>query len=581
MNENRKGSMRSTNSIDDPNIVRSPLAEEYANLAIPDVPFTDILFRAIDANYEAFKDRVWVGDVLTGVSYKYRDIKPMARKIASMLTRMGFKKGDVMFYCTYECALIYLLSIGVWLCGGAIRSCFHKDERELYLRRMRESLARFAICDSETADSVKWAASQLDWSVTILSIGGEVEGALSIQDLIKNEDCSAYPENVKINTKQDISLITNTSGSTGVPKGVICTYHSFTEYLLSAVMGRSIVGDKGSSILTTLRNTYSSIFFTACTYLLRGASVLTVSKFEANAFTESILKYKPAALLVYPHELHAFLQPDKIKDNDFSFIRAVGSLGSVLHYSTAKKLEALLPQVKLMSTYGTSEALVVASSRYGGNPEIKNPEYEGIVAGVKYITFEGDPHLSCGPLFPGAMAKIVDPTSGISLGRNTKGTLLIKSTILMKGYLHGTIKELTTGLNDDGWYDTGDEGFFDEDGCLYIMGRNKFTFKHCAHWVSPTNVETVIMSHPAVESAVVVGVPNPETTADAKAYVILKPGCTATAEEIEAYVAGKAEEHKHLHGGVAFVDKFPFSSGGKIDRPALLKRAIEESTHAA
>ncbi|XP_046401922.1 4-coumarate--CoA ligase-like 1 [Ischnura elegans] len=511
-----------TNHVD-PNIVKSPLAEKHASKVIPDVPFTDILFQAIDMKYDVLKDRIWVGDIRTGVSYKYRDIKPMSRKVASALSRLGFMKGDVMFYCTYDCSLIYLVNMGVWLCGGAVRGSFQRDEKEMFVKRMREVSVRFAICDSEAAATVKWAVNQLDWRVTILSIGGKVEGALSIEDLIESEDCSAYPKDAKINTKEDIFVITSTSGSSGTPKGVMNTHHALTEYISSRIPQEKIDGNQCFTAMTTFKNAYSSIVSVLSEITLNGASLYTTSRFEVNSFMKYVLSYRPSQLILYAYELHAFLQPDRIRMNDLSFIKCIKSVGAVIHYATAKTLQDLLPQTRLIMSYALSETLIISSPVFGGQPEIRYPEHEGIVAGIKYKKLGNETYLTCGKLYPGVIAKVVDPSSGKTLGSNEKGSLLIKTTLLMKGYITETNKEISKGVDGEGWLHTGDEGFFDEDGWLYIVGRSKFTFKHCGRRVCPTDVEAVVINHPSVESVVVVGVPNPKTTADAKAYVILKP----------------------------------------------------------
>ncbi|XP_046395423.1 4-coumarate--CoA ligase 1-like isoform X2 [Ischnura elegans] len=513
-------------------------------------------------------------DTNTGISYKFRDIKPVTRKIASALTRLGFKQGDVLFYVAYDAALIYLVNIGVWLCGGAIRGCYQKDRQEMYTIRMREVSARFVLCDLETAAVVKSAADQLEWDVTFLSIGGEVEGVLSIEELIKNEDCSVFPEEVKVNSKEDTLIILNTSGSTGSPKGVIHTHYNTVAYFLNKGMLKKLESATSPSWMATFGNYFSSLIYMSLGCIFQGASLHNVSKFEIKLFVESLLKHKPQIVLLYPYALHTFLQSAEIDENDFSFIKSISLLGSALYYSTAKTLEDKLPHVKLATSYGVTEALSVATTKFTPPPVIRDAENEGIVAGIKYKKYQGELHLTSGILAPREKAKIVDPSTGLSLGRNEKGELLIKSSCFMKGYLRGNKEtDVSTGIDENGWFATGDLAFFDEDGWLYVVGRSRFTFKYNERWVSPSDIEAIILSHPAVVSAVVVGVPNLQTTSSAKAFVVLKPGSEVTEEEIKMHVAGQTEIHKHLHGGVEFLDSMPKTPSGKLDRSALQKRA--------
>ncbi|XP_046395108.1 luciferin 4-monooxygenase-like [Ischnura elegans] len=147
----------------------------------------------------------------------------------------------------------------------------------------------------------------------------------------------------------------------------------------------------------------------------------------------------------------------------------------------------------------------------------------------------------------------------------------------MKGYINFSNKEgFRSVVDEDGWLDTGDLGFFDNDDHLYVIERLNMIFKYLMHQVSPVDIEGVILQHPSVQSVGVVGVPNPETTSAARAYVVIKPGCRVTEEEIKAIVADNMPFYKHLHGGVVFMDKLPESRGGKVDKPALLKQAIRE-----
>ncbi|XP_046395355.1 4-coumarate--CoA ligase 3-like [Ischnura elegans] len=553
------------------------------DIAIPNISVPEMLFQAIDMNYDIIKNKPWVVDTDTGVSYKFREIKPVAMKIASALTRLGFKKGDVLFFVTQDAALIYLVNIGVWLCGGAVRGSCHGERREAYLNQMREVSTSFALCDSETSASVKWAAEKLDWNVKIISIGGGVEGALSVEEMIEKEDGSAFPKNVKIDPKEDTLIITNTSGSTGTPKGVMHTHEALvTNFALRGhpkKMKEEDGQERNSSLMVAVGNFFTSLFSVSNASLVNGYTFYASSKYEVKSFMRNLLHYKPDTVFLHPYSVHEFVQLPELDIHDFTFLKVVSSGGSVFNYATAKALETKLPHVKLNLVYGTSEALLISSTEYDflAAAEYEYSKTDSTAAGVKYNILQGDTHMTCGYLDPLVKAKLKDINSGRPLGRNMKGNLWVKTPYLMKGYVSsGEKKDIGDFKDADGWYDTGDIAYFDDEDFLYVVDRNKFTFKTYMHWVSPTEVEAVILKHPDVVSTVVVGVPDPVAGAVAKAFVVIKRGSKVTEDEIKAHVAENTEDYKHLHGGVSFVECLPVTSGGKLNRNTLLKQAIAE-----
>ncbi|XP_046394430.1 4-coumarate--CoA ligase 1-like isoform X2 [Ischnura elegans] len=399
---------------------------------------------------------------------------------------------------------------------------------------------------------------------------------MSIEEMLEHEDGSAFPKYLKINPKEDVLVIVNTSGSTGISKGVMQTHFSRVAYYKSIGLPKKLSNVSGSTMLAMIANYLTGAYSICMTCLLQGTTMYSISNFNPENLMEHIEKYKPDSLFLYPYAIHGFVHSASKAKADLSFLRSIMTGGAVINYSSAKALEALLPHVKLIQRYGASETQTLTLSDFGDPTVTKNTEAEGVVAGIKYKKLHGSIRLTCGYLLPLVEAKILDPVSGSCVGRNVPGNLLIKTSYMMKGYScrnHET-KEF---LDKNGWFDTGDIAYFDDDGCLYVVDRSKFTFKYLMKWVSPAEVEAIILKHPDVLSVAVVGVPDPQITSAAKAFVVLKPESEVTEGDIKSHVAERAEVHKHLHGGVKFVDSLPVTAGGKLDRTALLKQAIADS----
>ncbi|XP_046395154.1 luciferin 4-monooxygenase-like [Ischnura elegans] len=562
----------------DDTILTSPF--QSISKKAPDVSITEFLFQSLEMNYELLKDQIWVQDIWDGASYKYKDIKPLTRKIASGLARLGFKKGDVLCFATGNVTLIYLVQLSVWIGGGAVRG-FHKgDKKEDYEREMREVSCRFTLCDKDTCSKMKWASQQLGWDVQAVSIGGDVEDAKAIEDMIANDDGSRYPHNVKINPGEDVYIIVSTSGSTGVPKGVLHTHRnmvtSFSNFGAPIkieeprVLGRSLLATVGNHLISAYGGIVGSIVY--------GFSLMSSSKFDLKLLPEQIAKYKPDTVFMYPYAANIFIQSHELANHDLSSVKNLLCGGSVVAAATAKMFADKLPKVHLMVLYAMSEILYFSFSSVDRSAK---PKSERMISGLVIGTDGGRERVSCGQILPSYEAKIVDPVRRCGVGRNMKGQLWVRGPCLMKGYLNTKAeKGYITKLEEDGWFDTGDIGYFDESGNLFIVDRSSFTFMYKDKLVSPSDIEDIIMRHPAVSIAGVIGVPNTITKTSARAYIVLKSNHRVTEEEMKKFVAERAEEHMQLHGGVVFMAELPESRGGKINRPELHKMSMREMNTA-
>lgn len=161
----------------------------------------------------------------------------------------------------------------------------------------------------------------------------------------------------------------------------------------------------------------------------------------------------------------------------------------------------------------------------------------------------------------------MDPESGVILGFNCPGELRVKSKFLMNGY-HNI--DSSIAFDESGFLKTGDVVYYDEEFCFYVVDRIKEMIKYRSWHVVPAILEEILLTHPAVSAAVVVGIPDNEDGEHPMACVILKQGITGVSEnEIRNYVDDRVDERKKLRGGVIFVKSFPTTVTGKISRRLL------------
>lgn len=163
-------------------------------------------------------------------------------------------------------------------------------------------------------------------------------------------------------------------------------------------------------------------------------------------------------------------------------------------------------------------------------------------------------------------------------GPDARGELWVRAPNVMKGYWNKPEATKET-LTPDGWLKTGDIAYVDEQGKFYIVDRKKELIKVKGNQVAPAELEALLLEHPAIADAAVIGVPTPHGDESPRAYVVLQPDEKSKAtkpEEIVAFVAKNAARHKWLTGGVKHVDTIPKNPSGKIMRRFLREQAKEE-----
>jgi acyl-CoA synthetase (AMP-forming)/AMP-acid ligase II len=175
---------------------------------------------------------------------------------------------------------------------------------------------------------------------------------------------------------------------------------------------------------------------------------------------------------------------------------------------------------------------------------------------------------SIGPAIPNTEVMLVDISSGQPLGADEQGELWIRGPQVMQGYLNNPAATAAT-LDDEGWLHTGDIGYADKDGYFYIVDRVKELIKYKGFQVAPAELEAILLSHPAIADAAVIGRADEEAGEVPKAFVVLKG--QATAEEIQAYVAERVAPHKKIRQ-IEFVPQVPKSASGKILRRLLVEQ---------
>jgi acyl-CoA synthetase (AMP-forming)/AMP-acid ligase II len=282
--------------------------------------------------------------------------------------------------------------------------------------------------------------------------------------------------------------------------------------------------------------------------LRRGERCVTMPRFDLEQFLQLIERYRVTTLFLVPPIVLALAKHPLVANYDLSSVTLVHSgaapLGDVLQQAASDRLHTPVQQ-----GYGMTEATVGVTGRKRTGDPVKPG--------------------SVGRLLPNVQARIVDVTTGVDLGPDERGELLVRGPNVMQGYL-GNAQATHATIDADGWLHTGDVALIDDEGHLFIVDRLKELIKVNAYQVAPAQLEEMLLSHPAVADAAVIGIPNEESGEVPKAFVVKLTEIGA--EELMAYVAAQVASYARIRS-VEFIDAIPKSAAGKILRRALRERA--------
>ncbi len=518
----------------------SPLPE----VQIPDSPLTPVVFRHADA----LADKPALIDGMSGQSYNYGELAGATANAAGGLSARGFGKGDVLAILAPnlpEYAIVFHAAATV---GGMVTTINPTYTVEEVHFQLKNAGARFLVTIPLFLQTALDAAE--DTAVEEMFVLGEADGATSFSELLASEPFSGSPD---ITPDTDVVVLPYSSGTTGLPKGVMLTHRNLVANLAQSehfvAVGES---DVVIAVLPFFHIYGMQVLMNGVLY--NGATTVTMPMFDLAEFLRIIQDHKVTRLYIVPPIILALAKHPMVDEYDLSSVRQIFSgaapLGAEVEAEAAERVGA-----EVVQGYGLTETSPVTHATAPGTARSG----------------------SIGFLISNTEVRVVDPESGSDLGVGAEGELWIRGPQVMAGYLNNPEATRET-VDGDGWLRTGDIGRVDEDGYWYITDRLKELIKYKGFQVPPAELEALLLTHPAVADSAVIPVPDEEAGEIPKAYVVLKPGEEATAEEIMEHVAGHVAHFKRIRQ-VEFIDEIPKSLAGKILRRVLRDREANRSAN--
>ncbi|XP_026329025.1 4-coumarate--CoA ligase 1-like, partial [Hyposmocoma kahamanoa] len=244
-----------------------------------------------------------------------------------------------------------------------------------------------------------------------------------------------------------------------------------------------------------------------------GRTIVYLPKFDMQTYLMCIEKYKVPQLAVVPPILVALCKLD-IKF-DLSSVKTIYSGAAPLHKDTLEVLKTKFPATQILQGYGMTEVTLAVTRDTMETAHLAKP------GGVGFIC-------------AGTIIKIVDPETRKTLGPNQRGELCVRGPSVMKGYIG---KDTKDDIDSEGFFKTGDIGYYDDDKYFFIVDRLKELIKYKAYQVPPAEIEALLLQHPGVKDAGVVGVENKEAGEVPLAFVVKQSDSDVTEDDVKKFVA--------------------------------------------
>ncbi len=499
------------------------------------ISITDYTLRMADE----LGDKPAITDGPTGRSQTFAELKAGIQMLAGGLAARGFGPGDTLALICPNIPEFASVFHGAAYAGGTVTTINPTYTAGEVHHQLTDSGASLIVTISLFLDMAREAAEGT--GITEIFTIDPVEGVPSMLDLLGEP----LTEQVPVDFDEQAVVLPYSSGTTGRSKGVILSHDNLTANIaqLQHVLTFEDT-DVALAVLPFFHIYGMQVLMNGL--LANGIPIVTMPRFDLEESLQIVEKHHITWFFAVPPIVLALAKHPLIDAYDTSSIRVVFSGAAPLAGEVGEEAAARLG-CDVIQGYGMTELSPVSHATIVGQGK----------SGSSGITIS---NTEC---------RIVDD-EGNDLGIDEDGELWVRGPQVMKGYF-GVPEATAATIDEDGWLHTGDIAHFDSDGHIYVVDRLKELIKYKGFQVPPAELEGLLLTHPAVADSAVIGIPDDEAGELPKAFIVLKPGAEATAEEIQQFVGDQVAHFKAIRL-VEFIDEIPKSASGKILRRELRDR---------
>jgi long-chain acyl-CoA synthetase len=457
-----------------------------------------------------------------GRALRSGELHERAARVASGLTAQGVAPGDRVVVFAANAPEVPLLYNAIWRAGAVVTPAIFLLPPAELRHILEDSEARLVVASPEFTDTAQAVADV---------------PVVSTDELPEADAAPIVPR-----ADDDLAALMYTGGTTGRAKGVMLSHAGLWEVGKAAQDAGHVPGIVRSLVPLPLSHSYGLLVTVVGLHAPEPGLSVLMRWFDPTRFLELVQEHAVQISAVVPSMLQLLLaQP--LEEYDLSSLRYLACGAAPLPREAIDELARRLPHVELREGYGLTETSALVSTNPPGRIRLG----------------------SVGLPAPGCELRIVDDEER-ELPVGEVGEICCRSPFLMAGYWRAP--ELTAEAMRGGWFHTGDLGRVDEDGYLYVVDRKKDLIIRGGFNVFPRDVEDVLLEHPAVAFAGVVGRPDERHGEEVVAFVALRNGGAVEAEELVAFAKERIGGYKYPRE-VRIVADIPLTPVGKLDRKAL------------
>jgi len=486
--------------------------------------------------------------VFEGKRFTYAQISDRVNQLAHALDHMGVKKGDRIGMLSVNCNQYVEAYFAVAKLGGIFVPLNYRLKAEELEYMINRAEIRILFVGNRYRDLVDSLKPLLPKVEQIISVDGEYE------DLIRPFSTDEIMAEIADN---DTTILLFTSGTTGRPKAVPLRHDSFVVFALENVEPANPDLEERNILTVPLYHVAGiQAMFPA---IYGGRTLVMMRQFELEEWLKTVEQERVTRAMLVPTMLKWIVDSPDFGKHDLSSLRVVTYGAAAMPFEVIKKAIELMPQVQFINGYGQTESASTLTTLGPEDHRIVGTEEEKQIKWKRLRSSIGRP-------LPDVRIRIVNDEGKI-LPPLSVGEIHAKGPRIMTGYW-GDERKTAQTMTKDGWLRTGDLGYVDAEGYVYLTGRADDLIIRGGENIAPEEVEEVLNAHPKIEECAVIAVSDPEFGQQPFACCVLKEGQVATPDEMMEFCRERIASFKRPRG-VAFVDELPRNPMGKVLRKKL------------
>ena len=495
--------------------------------------------------------------VFEGQRRSFAETNERVNRLARALRKLGIQQGDRIGMLQVNCPQYVEAYFAAAKLGAIFVPLNFRAKADELSYMVGNAEVTILFVGARYLNMVDGLLSQKSTVKECICVDGKQDGTPFYEDLVNSSSADEIATDIG---DDDITILMYTAGTTGRPKGVPLSHSGFVSYVLENVEPANPEIEERNLLTVPLYHVAGMQAMLAGVY--GGRTLVLMRQFEVKEWMKTIQDERASRAMLVPTMLKWVIEDTDFHTFDLSSLKVITYGAAPMPFEVIKKAIQELPWVRFINAFGQTETASTITT-LGPEDHILEGTDEEIDKKLRRLTS------SIGRPLPDVKVKIVDE-KGNPLPSNEVGEILAKGPRIMTGYW-GDEEKTAQVMTQDGWLRTGDKGWMDEDGYIYLAGRGDDMIIRGGENISPEEIENVLHSHPKIEEAAVIGIPDPEWGQEPRAIVVSKKGEAATAEEIMEYCRSRLAGFKRPRS-VIFIDSLPRNPMGKILKKDLRER---------